>query len=107
LILTRTMFISCILTIFLHVLPMAARYICRRYEVEGLEFVTLYGTISSNLNPLAILATIFLLQDDIREAAVVQLPQRLQLMLQRFLPKKYFVFNTSIKTLETNKTVRR
>lgn len=79
------MCISCILTTVLYVIPMCVRYLLevkKRYSVV----MTVYDLISCNLSPLATVATIYVMQEDIRETVFSSFPQRLQLLLLKCTP---------------------
>lgn len=89
--LTTTMCISCLVATILYVIPMCGRYI----HVLGvrnklMEFVLVYNLISCNLNPLANVATIYVMQEDIREAVFSSLPQCLQLLMLKHVPSLSF-----------------
>ncbi|VDK29737.1 unnamed protein product [Gongylonema pulchrum] len=80
--LTSTVCVSCLFTTVLFVVPMCARYfknsILRKYK----EIISVYSPISCNLNPVAVIITICVIQDDIRHAMLSSLPQRLQLLVK-------------------------
>ncbi|VDN40960.1 unnamed protein product [Gongylonema pulchrum] len=80
------MCISCSLTAVLHIALFCSRFINSGYEWHIAEFVIAYVTISSNLNPLVIIVAACVLQDDIREAVFALFPQRLQLLLTKWMP---------------------
>ncbi|VDK54717.1 unnamed protein product [Gongylonema pulchrum] len=101
--LTNTMCISCLLTTVLHIAPFCWRYISSGYEWRVTEFVVSYVTISSNLNPLAVIVAVCVLQDDIREAALASFPQPLQQLLTKWMPRKGAVPSTSIQMISGSK----
>ncbi|VDK27328.1 unnamed protein product [Gongylonema pulchrum] len=73
--LTRTMCVSCVMTTIFYVVPSCIRFIFSGKVVQITEFVTAYRTISCSINPFAVIMTIFVLQEDIRQAAFDSLPQ--------------------------------
>lgn len=96
--LTTTMCTSCLLTTVLYVAPLSTYYFINNDMMDKLsQFLLIYTPISCNLNPLAIIVTIFVMQDDIREAILTPLPQR----LRQLLPKKY-AFGGSKNIFTTN-----
>ncbi|VDK29500.1 unnamed protein product [Gongylonema pulchrum] len=77
------MCVSCVLTTILYVIPVCMRFIQRSIGADQFnEFMTVYTPISCNLNPVAVITTICVMQDDIRQAVFSSLPNRLQLLLQ-------------------------
>ncbi|VDK61561.1 unnamed protein product [Gongylonema pulchrum] len=85
--LTTTMCVSCVLTVVLYVIPMCTRLISSGHLSEFMAFFTAYTGISCNLNPLATIITMFIMQEDIREAAFTLLPRCLQPALSRCAPR--------------------
>lgn len=97
--LTTTMCVSCLFTTVLYVIPMCARYF-HVLEVKKrlTELIPVYSLISCNLNPLTIIATIYVMQEDIREAVFSSFPQCLQLWLLKYAP---ILGSSTLKTIKT------
>ncbi|VDN23366.1 unnamed protein product [Gongylonema pulchrum] len=85
--LTRTMNISCVVTMIFYVTPM-----CVRFFIGGTigttvnDFVTVYSGISCNFNPLAILAALFIMQEDVKGAVLSSLPHCLHRLIPSAVP---------------------
>ncbi|VDK29823.1 unnamed protein product [Gongylonema pulchrum] len=85
--LTMTMNISCVITVVLFVLPMCISFLVGDAVNTPLyDFVTVYSGISCNFNPLAILAALFIMQEDVKAAVLSSLPRCLHRLIERRLP---------------------
>uniref|UniRef100_A0A183EVT5 G_PROTEIN_RECEP_F1_2 domain-containing protein n=1 Tax=Gongylonema pulchrum TaxID=637853 RepID=A0A183EVT5_9BILA len=95
--LTRTMNISCVITLIFYVTPMCARFFAGgTIDTTTNDFVTLFSGISCNFNPLAILAALFVMQEDVKRAVLSSLPHCLRRLIPSAAPDKTFGGNLSI-----------
>ncbi|VDN27099.1 unnamed protein product [Gongylonema pulchrum] len=95
--LTRTMNISCVITLIFYVTPMCVRFfIGGTIDTTVNDFVTVYSGISCSFNPLAILAALFIMQEDVKRAVLSSLPHCLCRLVPSAAPEKTFGGNLSI-----------
>ncbi|VDK27884.1 unnamed protein product [Gongylonema pulchrum] len=94
--------ISCILTTTLFVIPMCVRFVERHCNLEELaKLVEFYPPISCNLNPVAVVIIICVMQDDIRQAMLASLPPCLQLL------SKYTLKNANIHRIQPTVSIKK
>ncbi|VDN30191.1 unnamed protein product [Gongylonema pulchrum] len=94
--LTRTMNVSCLITLIFFVTPL-----CMRFLIGGTinttvhDILVAYAGISCNFNPLAILAALFIMQEDVKEAVLSSLPHCFHRLIPSNAPNETFGNNLS------------
>ncbi|VDN31856.1 unnamed protein product [Gongylonema pulchrum] len=88
--------ISCVITLIFYVTPMCVRFFTGdTIDITVDDFVTLYSGISCNFNPLAILAALFIMQEDVKGAVLSSLPHCFHRLTASIAPDKTFGGNLS------------
>ncbi|VDN37146.1 unnamed protein product [Gongylonema pulchrum] len=79
--------VSCVITLIFYIAPMCTRLLIGSIVNATTDDILIsYSGISCNFNPLAILAALFIMQDDVKAAVYSSLPRSLHWLIQRQLP---------------------